>query len=57
MMEYERTYERKYETAEDITESFIRELVFKGRSDRLWDYYGRRNQGVNRHGYRRKGEV
>lgn len=50
-------YERKYETARERKEDFIRELVMKDRIDRLWEYYGRNIPEVNHYGYRRKGEV
>ena len=58
-MEYERKYKtyKQYKTPKEKEENFIREQIFKGRIDRLWDYYGRSQHEVNRYGYRRKGEV
>ena len=50
-------YEKKCKAACERNESFIRELVMKGREDRLWEYYGRDGPEVSRYGYRRKGQV
>ena len=50
-------YERKHDTERERNEGFIRELVLKGRMDRLWEYYGRSDLEVSCHGYKRRGEV